>query len=288
MQSEWLKKIINKGREKPLQAKNRVSLPVEIPYRFLGNLLFLAAIGVVSAGIVTVRDDLINKKFNNIMSDFFAYSANHGWGINDILVNGRDKTSLQDLSSVINFNRQDNILSIDLEELKENLEKLPWIEQAQIKRNFFPNTLDITIREKDVLALWQYGNKFYPVDINGNLIEAEFTPHKPILVIVGRKAPEKINSLLKITSPAPELQKRIKAAVLHSGRRWDVIFDNIEHGITVKLPEKNTKQAWEKFTKIENQYGILKRKLTFIDLRYEDKVIVGVNDSPASAVRKEK
>lgn len=282
MQGNWLKKIINKDREKPLQAKNRVFLPMEAPYRFVGMLIMITLIFIGAVCIITIRDDLINKKFNHMLDDMFAYSAHHGWGINDILINGREKTSLADLNAVINLNRQDNILSIDLEKMKENLESLPWIEQAQIKRNFFPNTLSITLREKDVLALWQYGNKFYPVDINGKLIDAEFTPHKPILVIVGRKAPEKINSLLKITSSSPSLQKRIKAAVLHSGRRWDLIFDNIENGITVKLPENNTQQAWDKFVKIDNLHGLLKRKLTFIDLRYEGKIIVGVNDSSLS------
>lgn len=288
MYAEWIKKLTHKGREKPLQPKNRISLPIEAPYRFLGSLLFLFFVVVISMCIVTVRDDLINKKFNKLLTDFFAYSSEHGWGINDVLINGRDKTDLRDLTEVINLNRHDNILSIDLDTLKAEIEKLPWVEKAQIKRSFFPNLITVTLEEKQVLALWQYGNRFYPVDTNGKLIEAEFAPHRPILVIVGRKAPEKINSLLELTSTHPELQKRIKAAILHSGRRWDIIFDDIENGITVKLPEQSTQQAWERFTKIDNLHGLLKRKLTFIDLRYKDKVIVGVNDSSASVMQQDK
>ena len=56
-------------------------------------------------------------------------------------------------------------------------------------------------------------------------------------------------------------------------------IDNFEDGITVKLPQEDVEKAWEKFVKINNQYGLLNRKLTFIDLRYKDKVSVTLSDA---------
>ena len=102
------------------------------------------------------------------------------------------------------------------------------------------------------------------------------------MVITGDKAPEHITQLLKITSRNPELNKRIVAAVLFSGRRWNLIFDSFENGVTVKLPQDNVDEAWEKFVKINNQYAVLNRKLTFIDLRYKDKVSVTISDTEES------
>lgn len=281
IRNKWLNNIFAAKPQKTSQNKNLAALSLESPYRFVGNVLLLGMVFAAACGIVTIRDDLINKKFDNIMGMFFKSSVDYGWSIDDILINGRAKTNFADLQQVINLDRSNSILAVDLNQLQQNIQTLPWVQKAEIKRSFFPNLLQIKLTEKDVLALWQYGNKFYPVDTNGNLIEADFTPHKPILVIVGRNAPEKINELLQITSTNPELNRRIKAAILHSGRRWDVVFDNIEKGTVLKLPEKHLAEAWKKFVKIENQHGILKRKLTFIDLRYDNKVIVSVNDSPA-------
>ena len=51
-------------------------------------------------------------------------------------------------------------------------------------------------------------------------------------------------------------------------------MDDIENGITVKLPEENVEHAWKKLVKLDQTQGILKRKLTFIDLRLKNKVIV--------------
>ena len=156
------------------------------------------------------------------------------------------------------------------------------MDRADVKRTYFPNTLQIKLYEKEVLALWQNNGIFYPLDINGEIIAAEYVAHKPILVITGDKAPEHITQLLKITSRNPELNKRIVAAVLFSGRRWNLIFDSFENGVTVKLPQDNVDEAWEKFVKINNQYAVLNRKLTFIDLRYKDKVSVTISDTEES------
>lgn len=281
MKSGLFKKFLLSPHEKPLQALNRVYPPREAPYRFAGNLLILLLIAATAMIIITVRDNLIDKKIDTLMDQLFTYTAENGWAVNDVLIEGRSKTSRTELINTINITREDNILKIDLKELKQKIEQLPWVESADIRRSFFPHILHIHLHEKEVLALWQSGSRFYPVDYHGKLINAEFTPHKPLLVIVGRKAPEKIIQLLQMTSSQPDLHQRIKAAVLYSGRRWDIIFDDLENGITVKLPEENMEMAWKKFIKINNQHGLLKRKLTFIDLRYKNKltVTVGASDS---------
>lgn len=269
----------NKLNEKPLQAHNRVSLPIEAPFRFLGLFLILLFIASVSMTIITIRDSLIDKKMTKILNNFYEYSLNYGFAIDDIIIEGREKTKKEDLIEKIGLTRDNNILDTDLHKIKKNIEELPWIETADVKRTYFPNTLQIKLYEKDVLALWQNEGKFHPLDMKGKIIDAEYIAHKPILVITGEKAPENILNLLDITSKNPEFHKRIVAAVFYSGRRWNLIFDNFENGITVKLPQKNVEQAWKKFVKINNQYAVLNRKLTFIDLRYKDKVSVTLSNA---------
>lgn len=261
------------------QGQNITFLPAFWIRRLLGNILLLAIIASIAVTTITVRENLINKKIDFILEYFYETSAKYGWALDDIIIQGREKTSREDILTKLNLSRNDNILKINLGDVKEKIEKLPWVETATVKRSFFPNILQITIAEKKVLALWQYENKFYPIDCNGKLINAEFVPHHPVLVIVGDKAPEKINSLLKIISSSPEVMKRIKAAKLYSGRRWDIILNDIENGLTIRMPETKPERAWKKFIKINQQHGLLKRKLTFIDLRYKNKLIVTVDSS---------
>ena len=279
MKFKFIKNFLNKSKEKPLQAKNRISLQVEAPIRFFALTLILLGIFSVSMVIITIRDSLVNKKIEQIMDSFYEITAQHGFNVDDIIIEGREKTTKEELLAKINLKRENNILDINLNELKNKIEELPWVRAADVKRTYFPNTLQIQLYEKEVLALWQDNNKFHPIDMSGKVIDAEYVLHEPILVITGENAPKHINELLEITSSEPELSKRIVAAVFFSNRRWNLVFDDFEKGITIKLPEEEVKQAWDKFVKINNQYGVLNRKLTFVDLRYKDKVSVALSDT---------
>ena len=50
-------------------------------------------------------------------------------------------------------------------------------------------------------------------------------------------------------------------------------------GITIKLPEEDIKTSWQKLIKLNKSVGLLKRKLTIIDLRLKGKIIVRLSKS---------
>ena len=265
-------------KQKPLQNPNRFEFKSDTMLRFSAHLFLLLMITSIVLTGITLRDSLIEKKIDNLTSDLFDYAAKHGFAIEDIVVEGREKTTLNDLTEKLRLDRKDSILNVDLSEIKTKIEDLPWIEKVELRRSYFPNVLQINIKEKDIIALFQTGGHFYPIDKNGQVIDVDYIPTKPLLILVGAGAPEKLPDLLKVTITDPELNARIKAAVLHSGRRWDLIFDDLENGLTVKMPEDNLLPAWKKLIKIDHKYGIFKRKLTIIDLRYKDKVTVRIAD----------
>ncbi len=259
-------------------------LPKEWPYRLIGILSILFLITLLSALTVTVKDKLVSKQINAWKEDFFSFTSKHGFLIDDIAVTGRDRTTLAEILQAVSLGRNDNILQADLEEVKSRVEKLPWVRSAIVKRSFFPNIIQISIEEKQIGAIWQNHEKFYPVDFDGNIIHADFRTQTPILLIVGEKAPENVKKLLEaIYDKDKKLYQRIKVANFISGRRWNLVLDDIEKGITIKLPEENPEEAWQKLLKLHASKGILKRKLTIIDLRLQDKVIVKLRKSPLEA-----
>ena len=68
-----------------------------------------------------------------------------------------------------------------------------------------------------------------------------------------------------------------------SHRRWNLVLDDVENGITIKLPEDDVEQAWKKLLKLDAVNGILKRKLTIIDLRLKGKVTVTLKKTDGKA-----
>ena len=167
---------ISKKHQEPLKAQNRFALENESFKRLFANILLLLLMLCLLGTTVTFRDDLVTKQIDEIKEQIYEYSTTHGFGINDIIVQGREKTSLSALNQKINLKRNDNILKVDLKNLKSEIENLPWVEKVELKRLYFPNILQISIKEKDIIALYQKDGKFYPVDIYGNVIYTEYTP----------------------------------------------------------------------------------------------------------------
>ena len=262
---------------------NRVYENVIWPYRLLGNMLLLGGIWLLTLGVITVRHNLVGKQIDSLISEIYSKTATIGWGLNDITLEGRDKTTKEDVLRVINLQRGDNILEISLPKVCADVQSLPWVKKAVVSRRYFPNIIHISITEKKVKSIWQYQNEFYPIDEDGNIIETEYVPEKNLLLIVGDGAPEHFNQLLQIVEKDKDLYSRLKAANYISNRRWDLIFDDIENGITVKMPEDDLEAAWKKLVKLDKTRGILKRKLTFIDLRLKNKVVVRLDTSDSGA-----
>lgn len=258
----------------PVTIPSRISLPREWPFRLAGNLFLLGVIFMLASVIITIKTNLIGRKLTDLSTEFYNYSAGLGFKIDDIIITGRDKTAKQDILNALQLSRETNILNLDLRDLQQKVEQLPWVRHAVVKRRFFPNIIQIDIRERQVQSIWQLDHKFRPIDGEGNVIEADYTPDHPILLIVGEGAPENITALMKSITDDQNIFQRIKVANYISGRRWNIVLDDVENGITVKLPEKHIDETWKKLLKLNTTQGLLKRKLTIIDLRFPNKVIV--------------
>ncbi len=252
----------------------RVSLPKLWPYRFIGNLIVLFSIAAATFGIFVIKTNLVAQKLTSFSDYFLELTSNLGFTVDDILVYGRNKTPLDEINNVVNLHRGDNIFGPNIHQLRADLEQLPWIKNAIVERSYNPNIIRITITERKIIAVWQIKNRFHPVDIDGKVIETDQIPSSPLLLIIGRKAPEHLQELLQIIKSDDKLYHRVKAANFISGRRWNIILDDIKHGIVIKLPAEDADKAWKRLLKLNKTRGILKRKLTIIDLRFENKVLV--------------
>ena len=247
----------------------------EWPYRLLGNLVVLAVIGLVAALILTLKNDLVNKKIAAVKESVYDWAGSQGLTLDDIVVSGRNRTTKTEIFKAAGVNRGDNMLKLDVYNIRQKIEQLPWVKYAEVSRGFFPNVLNIRLEEKTVVAIWQLNEVFYPIDEEGKIIDADFRAQEPVWLIVGAKAPDNLAKLWKVIKDSDKaFRARIKVANFISSRRWNLIFDDINTGITVKLPEENIAEAWKKLLNLNETKGILKRKLTIIDLRLPHKVVV--------------
>ncbi|MBQ9235849.1 MAG: cell division protein FtsQ/DivIB [Alphaproteobacteria bacterium] len=245
------------------------------PQRLRMSVALISVLAVVVGSIVVVKQRLIAKQLQAVQDYVISKVGEYGFVLQDVVISGRGRTELEDINRVLGLKRGDNFFKIEVEEVKRRLENLPWVRDVTVKRSFLPNILQIQIKEKEVMAIWQLKRQFYPLDFDGYVIEADYKPNEPMLLVVGQDAPEHIKELLEQVKKIDESYvKRIKAANYISKRRWNLTFDDVNGGITVKLPQDNVASALKRLINLDKNTSILKRKLTIIDLRLEDKIIV--------------
>ena len=57
------------------------------------------------------------------------------------------------------------------------------------------------------------------------------------------------------------------------------MFDSLDNGVVVKLPEKDFLKAYQKIALLNKRQGIFKRKLTSFDVRYDNRIVVDIDKS---------
>lgn len=200
-------------------------------------------------------------------------TAAAGLRVDDIYVDGRQRTRPEQILGALRIQRGDAILGYDLAAAKDRVEALPWITEAAIERRL-PGQIVVTIVERWPIAIWQNDGRFLLVDHKGNAIGDDVGGVAGLPLVVGDDAPAHANDLVAMLSTEPELMRRVKAAVWVSGRRWNLVMDQLEGGIAVRLPEDNPGVAWKRLARLEREQRLLERKIVTVDLRLPDRLVV--------------
>lgn len=255
---------------------------MKIRFRSLCFLVFsLAALSTY--GVTYLLTEAGEHFISQIKADARKITNDAGLTLAEVFVKGRNRTSKDDILNAMAVKKGMPMIAIDLENAKKKLEALPWIESASIERRM-PNLIHVNIIEKQPIAIWQQKGKYFPVDTNGNIIKTSIKGLENLPLVVGKNAPQATPELISILSSQPFLLKRTKAAILIGKRRWDVVLDNIEKGISISLPENNPISAWARLAQLEKNHGLLKRKLTMVDLRLPDKLTVRLDDKRGQTI----
>ncbi len=234
----------------------------------------LGVAGVIGGLSWLTIDGWFARQANAAVEGFYALSVDAGLGVNDVLVEGRNRTSAERMLQTLGVRRGFPILAFDPDAAKVELEALPWVKTAAVERRF-PGDVYVRIVERQPLALWQHDGNTAVIDQAGDLIP-NVRPERfhKLPLVVGADAPEHTAALLEVVASEPHLGDLVTAAVRVSGRRWNL---KLQGGIDVQLPETDAASAWAQLAQIEREQGVLERDVVVIDLRLPDRLVVQTN-----------
>lgn len=223
----------------------------------------IAVVLVAGAGILWAGGyfGLLGEQANRIASSSAAAS---GFDVRQITTMGADKTSEDELLTAIGPVVGSSLLHFDAYSARARVEEIGWVRSAAVSR-LLPNTVHISVREREPAAVWQLSGKLHLIDQDGAVIrEIGAYEYSNLPLIVGAGAPGSASNVLKALRRESALWGAASALIRVGDRRWNL---RLKSGADVKFPEYGVERAVQDLGKLQAAYGILDRTLEYIDLR---------------------
>ena len=229
--------------------------------------IYFLTIFIISLLLTTFLSNIEFEKYSKLFNDILI---KNGFTINNIQILGIKNITKETIIKSVNNEKQSNILNVNLLNIYNNLRNNDWVEELYIER-VLPNTIKISIIEKEAIGIWQYEMSNKLITKNGEIIStANINKFKIDLPIIhGNHANKNANSILKILETNKVLTKNIWSLDYINNRRWNLHF---KQGIIVLLPSKGVLKAWNEIIKLQRSYDVLNLGLTELDLRNPNKI----------------
>ena len=240
-----------------------VTIPRRQPRRLRRNcLLGLGALTGLTLAITAMTGTLRNT-YETIDSDLYALTADMGFRVQDLTLEGRQFTSSAAIMQALGLKAGDPILAFNAGDARIALEQLPQIASAEVERRL-PGTVSVRLVERPPMAIWQCAQKMMLIDRDGIVLGDQLAQYSTLPMVVGENAAKPAAAILDMVAAEPALAKRVTAYIRVGDRRWDLRLDN---NVELKLPETDTAAALHRIAALEAQHGLFERDVQAVDLR---------------------
>jgi cell division protein FtsQ len=235
-----------------------------------GTVVVLMVVGLVHSAapggtLATLRERIGNA------------TAFTGLRVTDVVIEGRANTPEPLLWAAIGVNKGDPILGFSIEQARERISSLTWVEHATVERRL-PGTIVVNLQERRPFAVWQNQGKFVLIDRSGQIVTNQaVAAFHDLPLVVGPGAPAAAAELLDALTARPALQARVMAGVWVADRRWNL---HLKNGMDVMLPEGHVPVALDRLMQLQQDHAVLDRPLVAIDMRLPDRLILRPKAEP--------
>ncbi len=237
----------------------------------------LAAVGVVGVALVVTLSTghRAEKLAGGAGAAVGGQLAGVGFRLKTVHVEGASAMATPDILHAAGVYRDDPMLRLDLEQIRQRVEAVGWVKEARVVR-LLPDTLVLAVVERRQLAVWQHNGRSYVIDETGRVIpEADPGRFARLPLIVGAGANEAAAAILPEVAARPRLAERTEALIRVDGRRWDL---RMKDGSLVQLPAVDEGAALIQLEQLDQRSRILELGFERIDLRDPSVVAVRPRD----------
>ena len=205
-----------------------------------------------------------------------ALTAWAGLGIDEVEISGQSETSEIDVLNAMAIGPFPSIVTFDAISARERVEQLPWVKRVTI-RKLYPDTLQVGIVERQPYAIWQHDGAVVLINKDGRVLADHVdSRYAQLPMVVGKGADARAGEFVSLLEEFPSFAPRVRAGVLVSDRRWNVVLNN---GIEIMLPKDDPGSALIQAVALDDGHGILSREIAAVDLRLPNRLVFRLTEA---------
>jgi cell division protein FtsQ len=251
---------------------NRFNRALVLHGRLIRRGVMVAALLAGCVAIYQVREP-IGMLAGGIGAFAQGNFAQAGLAIGEIVISGQTLTSEQEIFDALGIQPHTSTLGFDVEAARQRVAELPAIEGVTVRKTY-PGDVTVLVTEKEPVARWAVDGVTFLIDGKGDQIGEAAGSYTELPLVIGDGAADDALVMIRALNGFPLLQEGLVALSRIADRRWDLIYDT---GLRVQLPEQGVAQAMARLVTYQNDYQLLDRDVTIIDLRIDSVVAVRQN-----------
>ena len=165
---------------------------------------------------------------------------------------------------VVRNDARGNFFTVDIDRLRQALEKLPWVRNASIRREF-PHGLMLQIEEDQALARW---NDVALVNRQGEVFAAESEQQLPLFTGQDGTAAEMAQQYAQFSQQLAGLDLQVTQLGLSARHAWQLRLSN---GMVLELGREDMQRRLARFVEVyPYSLAAASGKVKYVDLRYRN------------------
>lgn len=162
-----------------------------------------------------------------------------------------------------------NLITVDIEQVRQTMEKLPWVRSVNVRREF-PNSLAIHMEEHQALARW---NNSMLVNRQGEVFAAETEQELPGFVGPDGTSSEVAARYTQFDEQLAKVDLHMVQISLSNRHAWQLHLNN---GVVLELGREDVQERLSRFVKVyPYSLPMEQGKFKYVDLRYRNGFAVG-------------
>lgn len=155
----------SKNNKATISIKRRLSL-------YYLRFITLIKITILLIFTLFLFTDLLNKPKQKLFNIFVDITAEAGLVFKHLVIAGQVKITEKEILEAIGADYGIPIYSLNIDDIRKRIEDNSWVKMALVERRS-PETLYVSIVERIPIAVWQFKQKLYLIDEEGNRISSK-------------------------------------------------------------------------------------------------------------------